>query len=313
MPLQNQYRPKTFDEVFGNKSTIASLRAIYARESDWPHAVLLQGPKGCGKTTIARIIARKYLECGNDFIEVNSSNNRGIDTARAILDGARYRPFSGKNRVYLLDEVHMTTPEFQNAMLKPLEDSPPYSYFILCTTDPPKLIEALRSRCHTFEVEYLREEETMALIKSVIKKEETEVPEAIVKKIAEASDGCPRDALKILDQVIDLKPEEMEDAIRSFDFGEKQVLDLYRALERGDSWKRITGILSQMDLSNPEGARRAMIGLAAANVMRGQGTLQADFIYDAFKDPIYATGKAGFIFATYRSFVDLDEMSKKSK
>lgn len=306
MTLNIDYRPKSFDEIIGNKVTVASLRAIYDRKSDWPHAVLLQGPKGCGKTTIARIIV-DLLECrGNDFIEINSSNDRGIGTARSIMEGARFRPMMGKSRVYLLDEVHMTTNDFQNAMLKSLEDAPVHAYFLLCTTDPSRLIPVLRSRCHTFEVQYLTEKETISLLQQVLKKEKADhVSAEVLKKIAEASDGCPRDALRILDQVIDMNPLEMEEAIITFTYSEKQVLDLYNALMKKDTWKKLSTILAQMDLSNPESPRRAVIGLASAWMMKGQEDVRAALIYDAFKEPFYNTGKAGFIFAVYRSMVDL--------
>jgi len=311
MSLHTDYRPKSFDEMLGNKSTIASLKSIYARESDWPHAVLLQGPKGCGKTTLARIIAG-LLGCkGNDLMEINSSNNRGIDTARSIIEGARFKPFTGKSRVYLLDEIHMTTQEFQNAMLKPLEDSPAHAYFLLCTTDPSKLIPTLRSRCHTFEVQYLAEREIIVLLQNVLNQEKASAPMEVLKKIAEASDGCPRDALKILDQVIDMKPGEMAEAVVSFTYADKQVVDLYNGLMRKDSWKRISSTLAKIDLSNPETPRRAMIGLAAASMGKGQEDVRAALVYEAFKEPFYNNGKAGFVFAAYRAVVDLGDFEKE--
>lgn len=308
MPLHVDYRPKSFDEMLGNKSTIASLKAIYGRESDWPHSVLIQGPKGCGKTTIARIIT-DLLGCrGNDFIEINSSNDRGIGTARSIMDGSRFKPMMGKTRVYLLDEVHMTTPDFQNAMLKPLEDAPPHAYFLLCTTDPARLIPALRSRCHTFEVQYLTEKEVVSLLQGVLKQEKVKISVEILKKISEASDGCSRDALKILDQVIDMEPSEMEDAIVAFAYGEKQVIDLYNALIKKQDWKRLSSIVAQMDLSNPESARRAIIGLAASKIMKGEDIVMAALIFDVFKDPLYNTGKPGFICAAYRAVIELEDV-----
>lgn len=308
MPLHTDYRPKSFDEILGNKSTIASLKSIYNRKSDWPHAILLQGPKGCGKTTIARIIA-DLLECRvNDFVEINSSNDRGIGTARSIQDGSRFKPMMGKSRVYLLDEVHMTTPDFQNAMLKPLEDAPAHAYFLLCTTDPSKLIPALRSRCHTFEVQYLKEREIILLLQNVLKQEKSDVSMEVLKKIADASDGCPRDALKILDQIVDMEPSEMEGAINSFAYYEKQVLDLYNGLMKKDPWKRISSVLAQIDLSNTEVPRRAMIGLAASRMIRGEDDVRAALIYEAFKEPYYNNGKAGFIFSVYRAMVDIADI-----
>lgn len=308
MPLHIDYRPKSFDEVVGNKATIASLRAIYDRESDWPHAILIQGPKGCGKTTIARIIV-DLLGCkGNDFIEINSSNDRGIGTARSIMEGSRFRPMMGKSRVYLLDEVHATTSDFQNAMLKPLEDAPAHAYFLLCTTDPSRLIPAIRSRCHTFEVQYLTEKETIFLLQSILKQEKIDhISMTTLKKIAEASDGCPRDALKILDQIVDMKLEEMDEAIISFAYGEKQVLDLYKALTKQQNWKQLSSIIGNMDLSNPESARRAIIGLASANLMKGDDPMAA-LVFDCFKEAFYNTGKPGFVMATYRAMIELKDM-----
>jgi len=307
MPLHIDYRPRDFSEIIGNRATLASLKSVYERKSDWPHAVLLQGPKGCGKTTIAQIIVG-LLECkGNDFVEINSSNDRGIGTARLIIEGIRFKPMMGKTRVYLLEEVHMTTPDFQNAMLKPLEFSPAHAYFILCTTDPSELIPALRSRCHTFEVQYLTEKEVVFLLKKVLKKEDVEIAENVLLKVAEASDGCPRDALRILDQIIDVEPKEMENAIASFIYEEKQVFDLYNALEKKDDWKRLSSILGQMDLSNPESARRAIVGLASSRIMKSEEKM-AVFIYDAFKEPFYSTGKPGFVFATYRAMVELEDV-----
>lgn len=308
MPLHTDYRPTSFAEVKGNQSTIASLKAIFDRESDWPHAILLQGPKGCGKTTLARIIAG-ILDCkGGDFVEINSSNDRGINTARNIMDGARFRPMSGKARVYLLDEVHSCTGDFQRAMLKPLEDAPKHAYFILCTTDPQQLIAPLKSRCTTFEVSPLKDSEIVELLQEVLEKEKVDwVPVDILKKIALAVDGCPRDALKILDQIIDMEESEMEGAIASFSYSEKQVVDLCKSLLNKQSWDKIRLILKQIDLSNPEQARRGMIGLMASNVMKKDDPLSA-LIFDCYKDPFYNTGKAGFQMATYRAWTEISMM-----
>lgn len=307
MPLNLDHRPKDFASIYGNQATIESLKAIFSREYDYPHAMLMQGPKGCGKTTIARIVVG-LLGCkGSDFIEINSSNDRGIQTARNIMEGAKYRPMMGKARVYLLDEVHSATKDFMHAMLKPLEDAPKHAYYILCTTDPAMLIEPLRSRCHTFEVQYLNQADTLALLGDVLTKENVaDIPETILKKIYEASDGCPRDALRILDQVIDMEPDRMEAGISSFFYGEKQVNDFCQALLKKQSWSRVRLIVKQMDLSNPESARRGVIGYMAAVIAGGDNPLAA-VIYEAFREPLYATGKAGFWFAAYRATVEAGE------
>jgi DNA polymerase-3 subunit gamma/tau len=311
MPLNTDYRPKSFDEMLGNKSTIASLKAIYNRESDWPHAVLLQGPKGCGKTTIAKIIVG-LLGCrDNDFVQIDGGDVKA-ETVRDLKEQSLYRPLVSKNRVWLIDEAHMigqgggTEKNIpQNNMLTLLEESPEHAYFILCTTDPRRLVETIRSRCHTFEVQYLTGREMMVLLQNVLKEEKTDVSMEVLRKIADVSDGCPRDALKILDQVIDMEPGEMEEGVISFAYSDKQVLDLYNGLMKKDSWKRLSSVLAKIDLSNPETPRRAIIGLASAIMMRGEENVRAALVYEAFKEPFYDNGKAGFVFSVYHALVDL--------
>jgi DNA polymerase III subunit gamma/tau len=306
MPLHLDYRPKSFDEIVGNEATVDSLRVIFDRKSDWPHALLFFGPKGCGKTTLARIIVGLLGGDGVDFVEINSSNDRGIDMARTIIEGARFRPVMGRSRVYLLDEVHMTSRDFQNAILKPLEDAPAHTYYILCTTDPSKLIPALLSRCNIFEVKNLSEKEIVLLLGRVLEKEKVGgISLEVLRKIADVSEGCPRDALKILDQVIDLEPDKMKEAVDNFSYGDKETKDLYNMLAKKQGWKRISAVISQMDLSNPESARRGMIGYAASIVM-SSGDKTAALIFDCFKEPVYNTGKAGFEMAAFRAMVELE-------
>jgi DNA polymerase-3 subunit gamma/tau len=306
MPLHIDYRPKTFHEMKGNIATIKSLTAIFERESDWPHAILLQGPKGCGKTTIARIL-KTLMDChAGDFVEINSSSDRGIATARKILEDAQYRPMYGKARVFLLDEVHQATKDFQNALLKPLEDCPAHSFYILCTTDPANLIAPLRSRCHTFEVQNLNTSQTIELLDDVLKAEDVDwITDAAKNKIYEAADGCPRDALKILDQVIDLQDDkEVFAAIQSYQYDESSINALWNALLRRNTWSRVSKIVSKMDLSNAESLRRAMI-TAMSTIILKEDRPEAAIIYECFKENYFNTGKAGFIFSCYQACTDL--------
>ena len=318
MPLNLDYRPKSFDSIVGNKSTVASLKAIFDRERDWPHAVLLQGPKGCGKTTAGRIIAnfllgKSYDKAAGDFYQMDGGDVNA-DAVRSIKQQVSFRPLTSKARVWLIEEAHMigqggdsekNIP--QNNMLTTVENAPSHVYFILCTTNPKRLLETIRSRCHTFEFQYLDEKDTVFLLEDVLKKEKVEVRVEILKKIAGASLGCPRDALRILDQVIDMESGKMEEAIASFSYAEKQVVDLYNALMKKQDWKRLSAVLEKMDLSNPESARRGIMGLAGFNLMRS-GDRIAVFIFDAFKESFYDTGKVGFQMATYRAMVELEDI-----
>ena len=155
MPLHIDYRPADFDEILGNEETIKSIKSILARDEDRPHAWMFVGPSGCGKTTLARIVSAalgcppKINKAANlDFQEINTSDMRGIDTAREILKTMNFAPVNtaSKCRVYILDECHQATKDFQNSLLKALEDTPDHVYFLLCTTDPSKLLKTIKNR-----------------------------------------------------------------------------------------------------------------------------------------------------------------------
>ena len=233
MSLHIEYRPNTLEEIVGNKSTVKALTAILERDrEDIPHTFLFHGASGCGKTTFARIIAN-HLGCtGADFIEINAGNNRGIDTARNILKTINYKPLSGRVKVILLDEVHATTKDFQNALIKPLEDTPDHVYFILCTTNPSKLLNTVINRCTSFEVKKLSVTLLTGLIEDVVQevKEQGAVEDEMIEQIATKADGCPRQALVLLDQVIDLKAKEQKRAIQAFVTEEEKIIDLCRLL-----------------------------------------------------------------------------------
>ena len=307
MPLHLSYRPKNFKEVIGNKGVISSLKSLLDREDDIPHAFIFQGPSGCGKTTLARIVADKLGcpekingEVNGDFLEVNASNNRGIDTARAIMQTMHYHPAIAKSRVWLLDEIHSATKDFQNSILKALEDSPKHAYFLLCTTEPEKLLKTIRNRCTTFEVESLQEEEINQLLDWVLNEEQFDIPKDVKNEIIEIVDGCPRQALVILDQIIDLKEEKMLAAVKDTRVDEKEIRDLCQAMLKNASWKKISGILKGLKSSEPEKIRRAVLGYMSAVLLNG-GNAQSALIIDCFKEPVFYTGFPGIVLAAFNT------------
>lgn len=310
MPLHIDYRPQNFDEIVGNKTTISSLKSILKRK-DIPHALLLQGPSGCGKTTIGRIIADMLgcpeminKEVNGDFIEINAANNRGIDTAREIMTTIHYHPSLAKCRVWLIDEIGATTKDFQTAMLKALEDSPSHAYFILCTTDPQKLLPTLKNRCSTFEVENLADNEIIQLLNWVLKEEGVDIPDNVKDEVANAADSCPRQALVILDQIIDLPEKEMLDAVKDTNIDEKEVRELCQAMLKDSSWGKISLILKGLKNNNdPEKIRRSVLGYMSAVLLNG-GNPKAALIIDCFREPVFHTGFPGIVFATYNTSPD---------
>lgn len=299
-------RPKTFDEIIGNRDTVESLQSLL-QQKDCPHTFMFYGMTGCGKTTLARIVAHE-LGCSDyDLIEINISNNRGIDTARDIITQMQYKPLNGKVKVYLLDEVHKATNEFQNAMLKPTEDIPNHVYFIFCTTDPQKVIPTLKNRCSQFRVNSLNVKSIMRLLRNVLEEKKKKVSDDVLEHIGKESEGIPRQALIMLQQVIDIKDDEKAiKIIQSVKTDEKQIIDLCRALNEGKSWPLIAGIIKGIE-AEPENIRRAVLGYfsgIALNSKDKKFALRAAVIIENFADNYYDSGKAGLILSAFRSVMN---------
>lgn len=296
MPLHVDCRPKNFDEVVGNKSTIESLKTILDRD-DKPHVYLFSGPTGCGKTTFARIFSN-LLGCSKqDLLEYNSANTRGIDTAREIISSMRYKPLSGNIRVYLLDECHKWTKDFMDAMLKPFEDTPQHVYFLLCTTEPDRLLKTIRNRCSQFTVQKLQSNRIVRLLNKICEKENIKIPDDIIKEVAISSEGCPRQALVILDQIRGLDTEDMAEAIRDAGVEQKQIIELCRALLENKSWSVISKIVKGIE-DEPEKVRRAVLGYMTS-VLLSKDNLQAGIVIEFFEEHFFNSGKAGLTLACY--------------
>lgn len=302
MPLHIDYRPRNLAEVIGNDGIKESLRTAFTRE-DKPHSVLFIGPSGCGKTTIARIVANMIGCSADDIQEYNSSNTRGIDTIREIAQNSQYSPMNGKVKVYIIDECHKMTNDAQNAMLKLLEDGPKHAYFLLCTTDPDKMIKAIRTRCMTFEVKPLAGPNMTKLIKDTLKDEGKTFSDEVVKLIVKSADGCPRQAMILLDSIIDIKDEEkalvaIADAMAS----ETESIELCRMLvdTRKNRWDDIRFILKGLN-TEPESLRYAILGYLNSVHMSDncKDPQRIASLKDCFLESVMYSGKAGITNACF--------------
>lgn len=311
-PLHIRCRPPSFNDFVGNTSTVNSLKSKLAQGA-LAHALLFQGPSGCGKTTLARII-KTELGCSDfDFVEINMGNIGGVATAREIIRNIKLRPMQGNCRIYLLDEVQQATKDFQNALLKPLEDTPPYAYFILCTTDPQKLLVTIRNRCAVYEVAQLQDSQIVELLERTTDEEEKPVDDEVITDIMIASDGCPRQAMVILDQIIDLDPRRQRRAIKSYIGQEAVTIELCRALLDSASWEEVQSILANLN-EDPEKVRRAVIGYMSAVAIKSdvksrngmKKAVRASEIFQCFSRPFYDTLKPGLVFACWEAVKDRD-------
>lgn len=199
--LYRKYRPENFSEVMGQDHIVKAISGSL-EAGKVAHAYLLCGPRGTGKTTVARIIARELGTSVNDIYEMDAASNRKIEDARDINENVRTMPFDSKYKVYILDEVHMLTKEAWNALLKTIEEPPEHVIFILATTELEKVPETIISRCQTFMFKKPTDAILVHVIKNVAKSEGHDLEEGGPELIALLSDGAFRDALGTLQKVI---------------------------------------------------------------------------------------------------------------
>lgn len=298
MEFYKKYRPDTLSKVVGCDATTRGLAAFLASET-LPHAILFHGPSGCGKTTLARIV-KDELNCHDlDFREVNSSSFRGVDSVRDIQKVMGYAPCAGKVRVWLLDEVHKLTNDAQNAALKMLEDTPGHVYFFLCTTDPTKLIKALRGRCTEMPVAGLTRDDLGGVVDRVAKKEKVELASDVRDAIVDSSDGSPRVALVLLEKIAALAPADREAAVAEKAAELNECIDLCRLLIKKAPWKAVTAVLANLK-GEPEDVRRGVAGYARSVLLK-EANHQAYLVADCFSRNFYDSGNVGLVVACFEA------------
>jgi DNA polymerase-3 subunit gamma/tau len=225
-----KYRPQTFDTVVGQSHITTTLKNAI-KHNQLAHAFLFCGPRGVGKTTCARILA-KTINCEHqtkdgeacntcnscisfnegtslNIHELDAASNNSVDDIRVLVDQVRFNPQAGKYKVYIIDEVHMLSSSAFNAFLKTLEEPPPYAIFILATTEKHKILPTILSRCQIFDFKRITTNDTVKHLQEICEKEDIKAEKAALHVIAQKSEGCMRDALSIMDKIVSFTNGEL--------------------------------------------------------------------------------------------------------
>jgi DNA polymerase-3 subunit gamma/tau len=225
-----KYRPQLFDAVVGQSHITTTLKNAI-RHNQLAHAFLFCGPRGVGKTTCARILAKtincekitkegeacnKCQSCVSfnegtslNIHELDAASNNSVDDIRTLVEQVRFAPQAGKYKVYIIDEVHMLSSSAFNAFLKTLEEPPSYAIFILATTEKHKILPTILSRCQIFDFKRITISDTVEHLQDICKKEEVKAEKPALQIIAQKSEGCMRDALSIMDKIVSFTNGEL--------------------------------------------------------------------------------------------------------
>jgi len=263
--LARKWRPQSFDEVVGQDSLTQTLKNAISMNRV-PHALLFCGPRGVGKTTMARILAKalncdkgptpgpceqcsscKQIMAGNamDVLEIDGASNTGVDDVRQLRESVQYRPSSSRYRIYIIDEVHMLSKNAFNALLKTLEEPPDHVFFIFATTEPYKVPQTIQSRCQRFDFRRIPVQAAILRLKTIAKAEEITVSDKGLRLLARQADGSMRDAISLLDQAVSFSGKEISDEglttmLATVD--RRRLFELSDALVRGNPQKALEAL-----------------------------------------------------------------------
>lgn len=319
--LYRRFRPKHLSQIVGQPEAVATLDSLLKKKR-FPHAVMIQGPTGTGKTTIARILRRR-LECGeHDYVVVNCPRVESpLEKVREVQQMAGMSPLGGPVRVFHFEEIQsLSRAGFaQQALLDMLEDMPDHVHFILTTSDPDKVHEAVRGRCTQVRLKALGTDELTEVMMDVMKERDNpsgdgdrnegdrRITDKVYRHIAEAADGSARKALVLLNQVLDLKDEREQMAAVEKADAKKRSYELVKMLvfEPNAKWSKVAAIIEGID-DDPESVRMQMLGFARKMLLVDKAAARAYYVLQAFGAAWHYEGNAGLTRACYECFSNRD-------
>jgi DNA polymerase III subunit gamma/tau len=284
--LHTKHRPSSLEEMVGQAHIVKSMRGVLKKKSC--RAFVFTGPSGTGKTTLGRIVASMVGCNKNNIMEIDAATHTGVDDMRSLTENIHLSAFGDSpGKVFIIDEVQMLSKAAWNSLLKDIEEPPPHVWWVLCTTEPGKIPETIKTRCACYHLVPVTPEELNDLLAKVCEAEKMEVSEEVLYYIAEKSDGSPRRALTYLAACAECKSrKDAKLVIQSADNEEGGVIELCRALAKGTDWAGAMGIVRGMT-ENPESIRIVVCNYFAKMAMNAKGGManKALAVLDAFSEP----------------------------
>lgn len=298
-PFHTKYRPAEWEDMVGQDAIVDSIRDTIPST----HFYILYGMRGTGKTTAARLIANALGCEGHGLITINAATRNKVEHARQIEEDCIYMPLEGPVSVYLFDEAHRLTVDAQNVILTILEEQPPHVYFIFCTTNNTKFLPEVIDRAANYEFKAVSYRDISVILDKVCQKEDIVLQPEAYKMIVDGSEGIPRRALVLLDQIKGLDElEKIKEIILLGSEEEKTIRDLCRLVYKKGNWMEITTTLNKLK-DDPERIRRAILGyLSKVLLNSNQPTPFIVSMMQHFLVPFYDTGKPGLVQAIGKAY-----------
>jgi len=301
-PYITKFRPTELDEFFGNKAVIKLCKKLVEDEDDRPQTYLLKGEKGCGKTSLARVLAMEFGADESQIIEIDCLQDRSIDMIRNLVDMTKSAPIVGSAKCFIIDECHELPKLSQEGLLKSTEEPPNYVYYFLCSTEPQKIWGTLKDRCFELEMKRLAGIDFLQFMQTIAEAVEVELVLPTQKMVRIYSEGNPRKILKGLYYAKKLdSPDELREILGTVDTEDPEIVDLCRYLtyQKGNPIKILSGLKDK----DAEGARRAVLKYTEKALLDPKNkskVLRLLTTADNFQQPFY-NGMIDLILATFAS------------